>query len=251
MISILILSYNAREYTKHTLKTLRKTKGIDYEVIVLDNASDSKTRRMLVSLQKKGFIDKLIFEKENTFFAKGNNTASKLCDVNSEYILLLNSDVEIRDSFWLQKLLKNHKKGATAYGVVNSIIPRADGYCLLIDKELYEKYKLDESYQWWWSVTKLQGQLLNENYNITAILSHNNMIFHYGGRSGDAWMNASGMQTKQEEVKSWFKHKSATIIESISGEDGEYNKFALVNIRYVLDKIIKKVTNRVFNFAKS
>lgn len=136
-------------------------------------------------MKQKGYIDKLIFEKENTLFAKGNNTASSLCNTNSDYILLLNSDVEIRDKDWLRILLENHKRGATAYGVCDgNPHTRADGYCFLIDKDLYMKYKLDEQFEWWWSVTKLQAQLLRDGYDVCAIRNHDNLIYHYGGASG-------------------------------------------------------------------
>ncbi|QJX64175.1 glycosyltransferase [Niallia circulans] len=248
MISILILSYNAYNYTAHTLQTLKRTKGVNYEVIVLDNNSNTGTKKKLVKLQKRGLIDKLIFEKENTYFARGNNIAAKLCNEKSEYILLLNSDVEIRDSHWLEFLLKLHKKGITSYGVVNSLVPRADGYCLLIDKKLYNHYQLDENFQWWWSVTKLQGQLLSDGFKVSAVLNHNHILYHYGGKSGDAWMNAKGMETKKGEIESWFNNNKTLVINTVNGYSCEHNKFAPINISYFLNKQIKKV---VYKFNKS
>ena len=47
MISIIMLSYNAPAYTKHSLKTLRFTEGVEYEVIVLDNNSKDKSKTMV------------------------------------------------------------------------------------------------------------------------------------------------------------------------------------------------------------
>lgn len=65
-------------YTKNTVKTLQKTEG-NFEWIVLDNNSDKKTKKILLKLQEKGYIDKLIYSKVNTLFAKGNNIASNFC----------------------------------------------------------------------------------------------------------------------------------------------------------------------------
>ena len=241
MISIIMLSYNAPLYTKHSLMTLKKTEGVEYEVIVLDNNSKENTKKMLKKMKDRGYIDKLIFEKENTLFARGNNIASLSCDKNSDYILLLNSDVEIRDKDWLKLLLDNHKRGATAYGVCQgNPHTRGDGYCFLIDKDLYLKYKLDENFEWWWSVTKLQAQLLKDGYEVCAIKNHNHLIYHYGGASGKGWMNSKGMNIEGEEVKKWFNKKDISIIETIEGNNLDYNKFGLINMYSKLRKILYK-----------
>lgn len=65
MISIIMLVHGAPIYAKNTIETLQKTKE-KFELIVLDNASDKKTKKMLLKLQEKGLIDKLIYSKENT-----------------------------------------------------------------------------------------------------------------------------------------------------------------------------------------
>lgn len=244
MVSIIMLSYNASLYTKHALRTLKNTEGICYEIIVLDNNSKKGTKKMLQVMKDKGYIDKLVFEKENTLFAKGNNIASSLCDEKSNYILLLNSDIEIRDKNWLKLLLEYHKKGATAYGVCDgNPYTRGDGYCFLIDKDLYLKYKLDENFEWWWSVTKLQAQLLKDGYNVTAIRNHMHLLYHYGGASGDGWRNAKGINIEGDEVKSWFDKKKVKVIEVVNSNKSVYNKFALTNILSKINNILTKLKN--------
>lgn len=238
MVSIIMLSYNAKLYTKHSLKTLKITEGVDYEVIVLDNNSKNDTKRMLKDMKEKGYIDKLIFEKENTLFAKGNNTASLACDEKSDYILLLNSDVEIRDKDWLKLLLENHKRGAIAFGLCEgNPYTRADGYCFLIDKDLYLEYKLDENFEWWWSVTKLQAQLLKDEYNVSAVRDHDHLLYHYGGASGKSWRNSKGMNIEGKQVKEWFNKKDIRIIDKIEGSKLVYNKFYILNIYSKIKKI--------------
>lgn len=220
MISIIILVHNAYHYVKHTLETLKNTMGVKYEVIVLDNDSEYHTKSKLVKLHEKKYIDKLVMLNENTLFAKGNNIASKLCHPDSKYILLLNSDVEIRNENWLSELLKVHKKGATTLGICEGKPhTRGDGYCFLIDKELYQHYLLDENFEWWWSITKLQALLLNDGYNVTVVKEHSNLLYHYGGKSGNDWKNAKGMEIEQEQVSKWFQRGNIKIIESLDTKD--------------------------------
>ena len=95
-VSIVMLTYNAPNYIKHTLNTLAKTTG-NYELIVFDNDSKEKTKKVLNKYKKLGIIDKLIFSDRNLLFAGGNNEASKYVSKDSKFILLLNSDVEIRN----------------------------------------------------------------------------------------------------------------------------------------------------------
>lgn len=91
-LSVVIVNYQTFELTRDTVNSVLK---YDYpfsvEVIVVDNASgdDSLTRL------KDYFNDevKFIASGENRGFAAGNNLALK--DVNSDYVLLLNSDTVV------------------------------------------------------------------------------------------------------------------------------------------------------------
>lgn len=53
MISIVMLTFNAPIYVSHTIKTLAKTEGVDYELVVLDNASDEPTKMFSKTSRKK------------------------------------------------------------------------------------------------------------------------------------------------------------------------------------------------------
>jgi glycosyltransferase involved in cell wall biosynthesis len=210
--SIIILTHNAPSYVRLTLESLSKTQGVEYEVIVLDNASDSETQELLWELKKKGLIDKLILEKENTFFAKGNNLAFNFCSENSKYALFLNSDVEIMSPCWLSEMHRLHTKGATGFGLVVSVEGRdyAHGYCIMFDKELYNKHKLDENYQWFYSMAKIQTLLMKEGYDVIALKDHDHLLRHFGGKSGDIFKkakNADGMDFLYDKWLSKCKKK--------------------------------------------
>lgn len=183
-VSIVVLVHNAPGYALETLTTVRAaTRGVDYEVLVVDNASEPPTRAILTEASARGLIDRLVTSRENLLFAKGNNLGASLASERSTHLLLLNSDVRINSPDWLGALIARHQEGATAFGVVETAPVRADGYCLLIDKHLYARYRLDERFPWWWSVTKLQANLLEDGYSVLAIRNHEEYLHHYGGKS--------------------------------------------------------------------
>lgn len=229
MISIIMLVHNAIEYTRNTIETLQGTKG-DWELIVVDNASDKKTRKMLYKLYEMKKINKLLMLDENTLFAKGNNLGSKLCDSKSEKILLLNSDIDIRNKEWLSEMEKRYEKGIFTLGVCeNDPHIRVDGYCFMIDKDLYTQYLLDENYEWWWSITKLQAQVLQAGYSVKGVKKCTNLIFHYGGMSGPDFKNAKGMEIEFKKVREWFGNKEIDIIEEIDNTNMDYNPRSRAN----------------------
>jgi GT2 family glycosyltransferase len=93
-LSVIILSYNTRQLLKNCLAGLsRSTKGIDFEVIVVDNASRDGSPQMV----KKEFPKvKLIINRQNLGFAGGNNQGIK--KARGRYLLLLNSDTMIKEN---------------------------------------------------------------------------------------------------------------------------------------------------------
>lgn len=208
-VSILILTHNAPKYVRLTIESLRRhTKNIDYEVCVIDNASRRPTRLMVKWLYRRKLIDKAVFSSHNSLFAGGNNILSTIADKNADYYLLLNSDIEIKSDDWLSNLLKAHKKGVTAYGVVEDEPYRVDGYCYLIDVDLYRQYPLDEkNFQWFWAITKQQAQVLSAGYNVQGYKEHEQYLHHFGGRSGGDFRGAEGMNTSAEVSKKWFNGK--------------------------------------------
>lgn len=216
-VSIIILTYNAPEYVKETIETLNIVSDPAVlgrcEIIVWDNNSNDETKELLISLKEKGYIDKLHLSEENLLFAGGNNEASKLADPSSKYYLLLNSDIRVVDPQWLSILLKsveNGKYSGVSYGFCKKP-NRCDGYCFLIKRELYDKFHLDTAFQWWWGVTKLQAQILNEGYSLLAYRFHNHLLVHYGGKSGDAYKNAKGMDIDISDVMQWFQSSKGMI----------------------------------------
>lgn len=101
-LSIIIINWNTKKLTTNCISSIYKfTKGINYEVIVVDNGSEDGSGDMV----KEKFPQvKLILNKENFGFTKANNQGIKIA--KGEYILLLNSDTYLIENSFKKLLYK-------------------------------------------------------------------------------------------------------------------------------------------------
>ena len=101
LVSIIILNRNGLNHLKTLFKDFsKKTNYQNFEIIVVDNASTDKSVEFLE--KEVDLPIKIIKNKENVSFAKGNNDAVKIS--KGEYILLLNNDIEPTYG-WLNELM--------------------------------------------------------------------------------------------------------------------------------------------------
>lgn len=90
-LSISVVSYNTRQQLKESLDSVfANARGIDFEVIVVDNASQDSSPEMVRS---KFPQVRLIANDENRFFACAHNQA--LAMAQGRHVLILNSDTVI------------------------------------------------------------------------------------------------------------------------------------------------------------
>ncbi len=93
LVSIVIINYNTFQITCDCVESIfRFTKNINYEVILVDNASPNDNPDDFL-VKFPGI--KLIKSKENGGFAKGNNLG--IAAASGDIILLLNSDTILRE----------------------------------------------------------------------------------------------------------------------------------------------------------
>ncbi|WP_326982507.1 glycosyltransferase family 2 protein [Chryseobacterium sp. MYb264] len=99
-LSVVIVNYNVTQLLRNCLLSLEKyIKDIDYEVVIIDNASpDSSWKELITEFPSYTFID----SPENEGFSKANNKAIKI--VNGEYLLILNPDTEL-EGFYMKQVL--------------------------------------------------------------------------------------------------------------------------------------------------
>jgi hypothetical protein len=92
-VSIIIVSWNTRAVLKNCLDSIyQKTRGVSFEVIVIDNASVDRSAEMV----KREFPGAILIENcQNRGFAAANNQGMAVA--TGRYILLLNSDTLVMD----------------------------------------------------------------------------------------------------------------------------------------------------------
>ena len=97
-LSIVILSWNTKALLKQCLESLKEGgEGMEgCEVIVVDNGSEDQSGEMVKKFrtQNTGYEIRLIENKNNLGFAKGNNIGIK--EARGEYVMLLNSDTIVK-----------------------------------------------------------------------------------------------------------------------------------------------------------
>lgn len=99
-LTIIILSYNTKQLTINCIESiiLQYKKQLDdgtFEIIVVDNASRDNTVVAISNLKSKISNLKIIENKKNYGFAKGNNIGAK--KAKGKYLFFLNSDTEVKD----------------------------------------------------------------------------------------------------------------------------------------------------------
>ena len=117
-LAIVIINWNSYEVTKHTLQSLSKTNYQNYDIILVDNCSTDDSGERL----KKEFSSLVFIQsKENNGFTGGNNIGLKyVLEKEYEYVLMLNSDVEVEPDF-LGPLI-DKLKSSDSIGAVQPLI---------------------------------------------------------------------------------------------------------------------------------
>lgn len=99
-VSIVILNWNGRDLVKNCLNSVLKTNYLNYEVIVVDNASTDGSQFLI----RNNYPNvKLIENVENIGYAAGNNVGIKAA--KGEYVVLLNNDTIVHRD-WILELVK-------------------------------------------------------------------------------------------------------------------------------------------------
>ena len=103
-VYIIILNWNGLEDTTECLESLKKITYPNYQVLVIDNASDGNDVRIL--REKFGDYAPVLKNRYNYGFQKGSNIGMQLAiDDGADYVLLLNNDTVVKPDF-LDKLVE-------------------------------------------------------------------------------------------------------------------------------------------------
>ncbi|MFV0472009.1 MAG: glycosyltransferase family 2 protein [Paludibacteraceae bacterium] len=93
-VSVIIVNYNTKELLNNCLESIyAHTKDVNYEIIVVDNASIDGSQEMIKARFSKV---RLIESGVNLGFGRANNLGVKY--TKGKYLFLLNSDTELRNN---------------------------------------------------------------------------------------------------------------------------------------------------------
>jgi GT2 family glycosyltransferase len=117
-VAVVILNWNGKAFLERYLPIVLKYNSPGVEIVVADNASTDDS----VEFLKKNFSNvRIIQNPSNGGFAEGYNTA--LSQINTEYYVLLNSDVEVTEN-WVPPVIEMLDMDST----VAAIQPKIKSY---------------------------------------------------------------------------------------------------------------------------
>ncbi len=103
--SVVIVTFNNLAFTRMCLESLlAHTQDVDYEVIVIDNASTDGTAPYLLDLAQRRPEVRVHFNSDNAGFAAANNRG--LAEARGDVVVLLNNDT-IPVAGWLSGLMRH------------------------------------------------------------------------------------------------------------------------------------------------
>ena len=190
VVSIAIVTYNAVDYVRRCLESLRRMTKLPHEVLVVDNASRPETRAYLATVP---WIS-LTLNDDNRLWCPALNQALRQADAAARYFMLLNPDVEILRNDWMERLvgaIESHPRvGITGtqhnYRPLGPVFGAIDGHCFLFRRELYEDPAigpLDEHYPWNGSPYVFTAKAWAKGWRYRLHPPSPRLLIHHGARS--------------------------------------------------------------------
>lgn len=103
-LSFCTVTYNSENKIKNLLDNLEDvTKKYNSTIFIVDNGSSDNTMQIVEDYMNRYDNIKLVVPETNKGFGAGNNTVIR--DINSQYHILVNPDIEIRDEINLEKMV--------------------------------------------------------------------------------------------------------------------------------------------------
>ena len=145
-VSIIVVHRNRPEYLNICLQSIHVMSNLNnYEVIVVDNASDDgETSDYLDMIQEEGI--KVVRNTENKYWSAAANQGVAAADPHSQYYIFMHADTVVLDNSWID-LMINISEGRSA-GIVGCELSsyviqkqRADfiqEWCMLMSKDCWQ-----------------------------------------------------------------------------------------------------------------
>jgi len=188
-VSIIIVTYNAVDYVRRCLDSIRQHTSTPHEIIVLDNASREETRSYL----REQTDIRLFLNEDNRLWCAGCNQGMQEADPASPYLLMLNPDVEVLRDDWLQVLIdvmeldpavgivgtKHHyRKAGPIYGWI-------DGQCMMFRRKMVEQmgYMDCARFPMGGGPQLYTIRAFKEGWRYKTVHPHDHLISHHGKKS--------------------------------------------------------------------
>lgn len=240
-VSIVILSYFKPHLIEKCLRTLAMTEGVEYEVVVVDNGSDQPTLDALHGFKAEGLIDKLVENGFNAMFSEGNNIGVRNSDPESEFVLLLNSDVAFLRGDWLVKVLawadgnaqwkpcvwdfkpsqpRPGPRDVVSVGWSHDInvqpgMARPEGWCLLVRRTHWQEMSPD--FPWYYGIDEMIGKVVRAGARCGVLFNYAPYLVHREQGSGRAREEIVNKRTP--DIAGWLSGLDIETIDFDLGPD--------------------------------
>ena len=181
-VAVIILNWNGEKLLREFLPSVVKNTNTDLgRVVVVDNHSTDGSWICLE--QEFPDVERVLFE-DNFGFAGGYNRAIEM--IEAEYVVLLNSDVEVAPG-WLEPLVAVLDRDERVAAVQPKILAyrdkkKATGASLCIRRDVYRAAGgLDEAFFAHMEEIDLCWRLKNGGYTLKVVPS--SVVYHLGGGS--------------------------------------------------------------------
>lgn len=156
-VSVIILNYNGLKFIKQCLKSVLNTDYANFEVILVDNASQDGSPELAKKLFEDNHKLRIVKNRNNLGFAQGNNIGAMHAKGN--ILVFLNIDTEVKPN-WLKELVN----------VMNSNPIIGAAQCKLLIAQNRSKIESIGHYIDYTGIesaksTLIKGQLNNSRYN--------------------------------------------------------------------------------------
>lgn len=122
-IEAIILNYNNSADCKKCIKFLRQQDYPDLKILVIDNASSKEDEKENLEKICSQFNVELILSEENKGYSAGNNIGlKKAIRSGAEWCLIINPDVELRDSSYISYMSRQFERWPEAVVTASNII---------------------------------------------------------------------------------------------------------------------------------
>lgn len=241
-VSIIVLNFNHPELIDICLHQLMITEGIDYEIVVVDNGTDGQEQ--LEALLAKGLMTRLVSPNRNTFFSEGNNIGVFHSNPDTDFVLLLNSDVAVLRPDWLSKMVawaegtietkpaiwsfkptqpKGGKldivsMGWSYDGTISPSHVHPEGHCCLFRRSAWRD--LDESFPFHGGFDKTVSEIIRDGGRC-GVLSQDFSYIHHK-RNGSGFNRISEyrfLNSERPDPELWYDGLEIETLDFTLGED--------------------------------